>query len=78
MLSNYHHIARSGKEIAHWPDISLLEVYNNESIYNATVYWRGPRFVNSQAHINEMDSRGSDKLNYKITNMGDSQTQNSR
>lgn len=76
MLSHYHHIARFRKEMATWSDISLLEAYHKECIDNAPAYWSGPRLVYYRALMEEMNSRGWNKLNYKITITEDGNTRN--
>jgi hypothetical protein len=76
MLSHYHHIARFRKEMATWSDILLLESYHKECIDNAPAYWSGPRLVYYRSLMEEMNSRGWDKLNYKITTTDDGITKN--
>jgi hypothetical protein len=67
MLSNYHHIALARKEMATWSDLHLIECYHKECIDNAPAFWSGPRLVYYSALMGEMNTRGWDKLNYKIT-----------
>ena len=76
MLSHYYHIARFRKEMATWSDTRLLDAYHKECIDNAPAYWSGPRLVYYRALMQEMNSRGWDKLNYKITITEDGNTRN--
>lgn len=76
MLSHYYHIARFRKEMATWSDFFLLKCYHKECIENAPSCWSGPRLIYYRALLIEMNSRGWDKLNYKISTTEDGRTSN--
>lgn len=51
--------------MARWPDFHLLKCYNESFITSALADIGNRRFVYCHALLEEMNSRGWDKLNYK-------------